>query len=80
MYLADEANRDSLEFRRKIGANVQYHHDQELQSDVNQANVRQHDHDNGKKHFAEQVSVRFFFCKKWQTILNKSTMQRTVDS
>lgn len=51
MYLADEANKESQEFRRKIGANVQYnhqHHDHELQShqrDINQVNNRQHGHD-----------------------------------
>lgn len=66
VYLAEMADKEALEFRRKIGANAQFHHDQELkqlehQRDVNEANNRQHDHDynhdKGKKHFTEQVSV-----------------------
>lgn len=50
MYLAESVRKESKEFRRKIDAKVQYHHDQELhqhqhQRDVNQANNRQHVHE-----------------------------------
>lgn len=50
MFLAESVKKESQEFRRKIDANVQYDHDQELhqhqhQRDVNQANNRQHDHE-----------------------------------
>lgn len=55
MYLADVANKESLEFRRKIGANEQYHHDEDIQQrqhqrDANQANNRQNDHELDVKH------------------------------
>lgn len=51
VHLAEMANKESLEFRRKIGVNE--HHDRELQ---------QHEHhDKGKKHFAEQVSADILF-------------------
>lgn len=61
MYLAEAANKEAQEFRRKIGASdVQHHHqrhDHELQQqrDVNQVNNRQRDHD--RKHGHDQIDI-----------------------
>lgn len=48
-YLSQVANKESLEHKRKAASNLLYHHNQELQQnqhqrDVKQSNIRQHDH------------------------------------